>query len=137
MSDHRWGDEDFDWEALEDCQRIIYKYHKRGFLSSLCKEKYGTLRWYVSFGCLSLQTLIYPGYMYNQLPKFLQKFDNNIFMPIGNKLFGSFFIWWQKKVYNWIYQKMLRKHPHIKEEILECADWPEFIKGAEEYARFE
>lgn len=130
MGTHLWGDKDFDWKALDDCQQIIYKFHKFGFLSPHCKEKYGTLRWSVDFGWISLHTLIYPGYMHIKFPKWLYNLDYYVFTPILEIFFSRLFTWWQKKVYNWIYQVMIKKHSHIKEEILQCSDWPEYIKGA-------
>lgn len=45
MSSHCWGDEDFDWKALNDAMSLIHKIGKLGFLSIWMKEKYGTIRY--------------------------------------------------------------------------------------------
>jgi len=130
MSDHFWGDEDFDWKALGDCIRIVCKYKKLGFLGGQVKEKYGTLRWYSPFQSLSLHTLIYPGYVYSRFPKWLWSLDISYIGPFLRYFFSKLFFWWQRTVYNWIYQTMLDKHPHIRCEILKMADHLDLIDGA-------
>lgn len=127
MSSHYWGDEDFDWKALTGCQKIIYKYHRYGFLGAHCKEKYGTLRWSPDLGWISLHALIYPGYHRNMWSRLMTEIDVEIITPVLRKVLGRPIIWWQKKVYYWIYKKMVKTYPHIKEEILEAADWPEYL----------
>lgn len=127
---HRWGDEDFDWDALNDCCDIVYRWSKRGFITGQIKEKYGTLRWYAMFGHLSLHSLCYPGYVYSQFPDWLWKLDCNYIAPVLRFFFERLFVWWQLKCYNWAYQACLKKHPHIRTEILSSADHPELIKGA-------
>lgn len=47
---HRWGDEDIDWDALRQCQNILYRWARLGRITGQIKEKYGTLRWYAHVG---------------------------------------------------------------------------------------
>ena len=46
MTTHYWGDDDFDWKALnnamEDIQEYVNKYSRCYFM---CKEKYGSIRY--------------------------------------------------------------------------------------------
>lgn len=130
---HNWSDSDFDWKALNGAINIIGPTcRKYGLLGGQIKEKYGTLRFYAMFGYLSLHTLIYPGYVYSQFPKWLWTLDIKYIGPILRFFFERPFVWWQKKVYNYAYQKAVKKYPHIRKEILCAADYPEFIKNYKE-----
>jgi len=102
---------------------------KWGFLGGQAKEKYGELRFYAKFGWLSLHTLIYPGYVYSQFPNWLWRLDCRYIGPTLRFFFERPFVWWQIKVYNWAYQRALARHPHLRAEILNSADYHEFIKG--------
>lgn len=135
---HQWGDENVDWKGIDECCDILYKYcYKYGRLGGQIKEKYGTVRFYAKFGWLSLHSLIYPGWAFSQFPNWLYKLDNRVIGPVLRFFFERPFFWWQKQVYNYAYQQCLKKYPHLKEEILSAADYPEFIAGAEEYTRSE
>lgn len=124
---HQWGD-DIDWKGIEDCCDIIHDICTNyGRFGCHTKEKYGTVRAYVNF-YLSLHSLIYPGYVYNQFPKWLLKLDLYMITPVLQKVFSRSMFWYQKKIYNYAYQKCLNKYPRLREEILCCADYPEFIK---------
>ena len=126
---HSWGDENVDWAGIGDSCDILYKCKTWGRLGGQIKEKYGTVRFYASFGHLSLHTLIYPGHYYIRFPEWLYQLDNKIFTPILNFFFGKLFFWWQKKVYSHYYHVCLKKYPHLAKEILSCAVYPEYIKG--------
>lgn len=131
--DHDWSEKSFDWEGLTDCCNIIQDTCVRwGRLGGQVKEKYGTLRFYAQFANLSLHGLLLPGYYhYGWFPKWLIRLDMDVITPILNKIPGlqKAFFWWQKKVYSYAYWKAMKKHRHLREEILECADYPEYIKG--------
>lgn len=133
MPHHNWGDEDFDWDGLNDCVHFCWKWSRRFRMGGQIKEKYGTLRWYASLGHLSLHSLIWPGYVYCQFRgpfKFLWSLDIKYISPILQFLFGRPFYWFHTRAYNWIYQQMMKKHPHLRPEILALADYPELIDGA-------
>jgi len=133
---HTWGEENFDWQGLNDCCDILHTICTRyGRFGGQTKEKYGTLRFYAHMGHLSLHGLIYPGYVYSQFPDWLWSLDIWYISPFLQFFFEKPFVWWQLKVYNYAYQKCLKKHPHLKEEILCCADYTEFITGAVEYLK--
>lgn len=131
MTYQDWDDENFDWNAINDCCDILYKYAtKYGRLGGQIKEKYGTIRFYAHFGNFNLHTLIYPGYCYPQFPTWLWKLDNNKHIGKIYNIVNYPFVIWQKFWYNYAYQKCLKKHPHIRRAILNSADHVELIKGA-------
>lgn len=130
MSSHQWGDKDFDWKALDDAGHLLRKITKRyGRLGGDIKEKYGELRFYAKFGNLCLHTLIYPEYYFSQFPRWLWKLDCNYIGPVLNFFFGKAFIWWQMKVYRYAYKACIKKYPHIKDEILDAADYDKLLKN--------
>lgn len=137
MTTHNWGDENFDWNALSGAIRVSANFMRRwGRIGVHEKEKYGTARLYTYFYSSGLFSLLYPGYVsywvWEKTPiigKYLTKLEFKVFIPIASvlKLWRPI-QWWQRKVYNWAYQKALRKYPHIAEEIVEDADHPELIQ---------
>ena len=134
---HQWGEKDFDWGGLDDAINIIHGTCVRwGRLGGQAKEKFGQVRFYAGFGYLSLHNLIYPGYVYSQFRNWLWRIDISYIGPAMRFVFAKPWFWWQKMIYNYAYQKALKKHPHLRAEILWAADYPEFIKGAEEENRF-
>lgn len=94
------------------------------------KEKYGTIRFYAHMGYLNLHALIYPGYVFSQFPDWLWSADIYYIGPALRFFFERPFYWWNKKVYNWAYQRCLTAYPHLRGPLLCGADWPEFISGA-------
>lgn len=131
---HTWGDEDFDWKALTDCEDIMWRYGTRiGRVGGQIKEKYGTLRYYAHFGNFDMHNLFYPGYVYVKLPRwfhyyFEEKFLKPIYKWSGlNWLFSKWQVFW----YSFAYNKACKKHPHIVNEILGTADHPQLIKNYE------
>lgn len=127
---HDWGDDTVDWKGINDCCDILYNICTRyGRLGGQIKEKYGTVRFYVSFNSLSLHSLFYPGYVYYQFPNWLMKFDMYVVGPILNFFFSKIFYKYQCFMYRFGYKKCLQKYPHLREEILSCADHDELLKG--------
>lgn len=130
---HNWGEEGVDWKGIDDAATYIHGYClKWAFLGGQSKEKYGTVRFYAHFGWLSLHGLIYPGYAWNQFPKWLWKLDCNIIGPALRFFFERPFVAWQRYIYKRAYRSAVRKWPHLKEEILVCADYPEFFGSEHE-----
>lgn len=100
------------------------------------KEKYGTARVYCFLGNMSLHTLVYPGYAYNQFPQWLCNLDFVIFYKIFNfKPISKLIFVYQKFIYNLAYKRTVKKYPNLREEILICADWLEFMPWAEDIAK--
>lgn len=93
------------------------------------KEKYGTARVYCHIGYYSLHGLIYPGYAYSQFPDWLWHLDCRVITKLMSFFrFDKIMVLWQKFIYRTAYKRALKKWPHIRNEILDCADFYEFLK---------
>lgn len=126
---HRWGDEDFDWKALDSAITDLHFFATRiGRLGGQMKEKYGTLRFYAQFSSLTLHNLIYPSYVYSQFPKWLWIFDLRVVYQI-TRYTGLTLVFqaWQRFWYKFGYRYILKKYPHIRKEIGQGADYPELF----------
>lgn len=93
-----------------------------------CKEKYGTVRVYCTFGWYSLHDFIYPGYAFNRFPRWLTSLDNHILGPIVHQ-FSKIGIPIQRWAYRRAYAKAVAEYPHYRTAILTCADWPEYLEN--------
>jgi hypothetical protein len=128
---HEWGD-DFDWEGLGNAGHIIWWLcTKIGRIGIHIKEKYGTLRCSSYFWDGSLFGLCYPGYVYNQFPKWLWNIDCSYIKPFVRFLkFPTWIMWkYQKAIYMLAYYIAMKKYPHIREEICVDSDGYEMIIG--------
>ena len=125
MSNHIWGDDDFDWKALDDaCQYLEKNCRRWARLGVWTKEKYGTMR--VSTTCAYvteydlLHNLIYPGYARIVWPKWFRSY---IDWPLGKALGFVGIIRliqrYQNKTLKFFWNRAAKKWPHIKEEILD------------------
>lgn len=125
---HSWGDKDFDWKALDDAGRDLEKFCRRyGRLGLHVKEKYGTLRAYTHFCSYPiLHSLVYPGYVFNQFPKWLWNLDCSYLSPCLEWALPHIQKY-QSFIYRKGYEKIVKKYPHIKKEIICCADYPELL----------
>lgn len=121
---HIWGDEDFDWEALDEAGNYIYKNCIRWARMGIwTKEKYGTLR--ISTTCAywtywPVFGTFYPGYAYYRWPRWMIKWVEyplaKLFMKIGlTSLVNKYQTW----VLKHFWKKAAKKWPHIAEEILD------------------
>lgn len=117
--------------SLEESASFLGDFCKRwARLGGQTKEKYGTVRFYASFGHLSLHTLFYPGYYYYQFPKWLVKFDLYVFSTLCQKSgLNSPFVRWQSFIYGLAYKKAIQKWPKAENALLSGASYPELIKG--------
>lgn len=94
------------------------------------KEKYGTARVYCHFGIHQMFSITHPGYVYSTYPPRLWKLDC-IIMP---KIFHFFrinrmVIPLQQMIYRYAYKRTLQNFPLIRNEILDGADYPEYLRG--------
>lgn len=128
----RWGDKNVDWEGIDAAAIYICDFCAFwGRFGGQAKEKFGTVRFYANFGCYGLLSLTHPrhNYTWNIWQPYV-KFDNAVGEYIvrfsGLRLL---FNWWQPKVYRLAYKKAIQKWPHLREEILCCADYNEFLEG--------
>jgi len=97
------------------------------------KEKYGTARVYCHFGIHQLHSITHPGYCYSRYPTWLWKFDCIYISKFFELIRLNIpIVGFQKYIYNKAYQNAIKKYPHIREEILSDADWPEYIDGNED-----
>lgn len=118
------------YNAMGDCTNILYDTCTTwGRLGGQLKEKYGTLRFYANFSPLNLHTLIYPAYYYIQFPKWLADLDYKVIGPVLNFFFGTLFYKYRVFMYRRGYKKCLEKYPQYREEILDCADFSEYLNG--------
>ena len=124
---HDWSEEDFDWQGLNDAGEFIGAWLRKWVRMEVCdiKEKFGTLRIYCGFGWSSLYSIWRPHYCW--IPKWwpykLDRILSNALLPILNPIVARI----QMKAYTWRYKKAVEKWPHLKEEILCCADWRELL----------
>lgn len=122
---HIWGDEDFDWKALDEAAEYLSKNVRRwARLGIWTKEKYGTLR--VSTTCAYfteydfLHRWVKPGHAWYQWPKWVRQY---IDWPFGKvmKWMGVVRLLqkWQHLVLKFFWKRAAKKWPHISEEILD------------------
>lgn len=121
MPTHYWGDETFDWNSLYKAERELYRIMRvYGRISVHSKEKYGTLRFSISFFNGTLHSLTHPCYMYSRYPNWLWNFDVTnrplkCIIPIVRL--------WQKFIVEYAFSSVCTKYPHILKEIIQ--DVPE------------
>lgn len=129
---HSWGDgfkffADVDTAAYE-IGELCKRYGRINVTTT--KEKYGTARVYCSFGYYSLDLLLSPGYVFSRWPKWLRMVDYKVFVPILQcRPVSVCLFWWQRHIYRWAYARTIKKFPHIRAEILDGADYDEYLKG--------
>jgi hypothetical protein len=128
---HTWGDEDVDWEGINDAAYYIAHWLKTwarlGVLDY--KEKFGTVRVYCSFGFHSFYSIWRPSHCWiskrwpykldlwiaSETP--IMDWINAVVIPI------------QMKAYAWRYKKAVQKWPHLYKEIVSQADHGELFEG--------
>ena len=127
---HRWGDENVDWKGINDAADYIGLNLRRWGRVNVTqwKEKFGTVRVYCGFGFDQIHSVTHPGFCYSQYPKWLWildcKYGGYLVKPLN-----WIFIPYQKMVYKILYNEAVREWPHLRKEILCCADWPELLKN--------
>jgi hypothetical protein len=122
----RWPDKYFN--QLEEAGEFIGEWLRKWTRMSVVqtKEKFGTLRVYCSFGWYSIYALWRPGYMWT--PKWWPYKLDRLMSSILLHLLNIIGIPIQKSLYRWRYKKAVQKWPHLREEILCCADWRELLE---------
>ena len=126
---HEWGDEDFDWKALNEAAQYLEKYCKRwARLGIWTKEKYGTLRvsvtcaYFMEYGFL--HHIFYPGYCSYRWPRWFRIY---IDWPFGKvmRILGVVRLLqiYQHAVLKFFWKRAAKKWPHISEEILNEYEW--------------
>ena len=95
------------------------------------KEKFGTVRVYCSLGVDCFYGLLFPRHCWVK-PWWPYRLDLNIsrwMMPPINRLVFP----WQKLIYRLAYKRALRKYPHLRDEIMCCADFYDLLYGVDGY----
>ena len=127
---HCWGDENVDWNGIDDAADYIgMGLRKWGRVDvTQFKEKYGTVRVYCYLGITMFHQLIWPGYCFNQYPfKWMWLLDCKFFRVW--KYINYLIIPFHRYIYRKYYANAIKKWPHLREEILCCADYDELLKG--------
>jgi len=131
FKEHYWGDDEFDWNGLNDAGTYIGCWLQTGVRMSVTtiKEKFGTLIIYCHFGWSSFYHVWRQYYMW--VPKWWP-YSLDLWIsyntPILNWL-NRIVIPIQKKAYIWRYKKAVEKWPHLYDEIVCCADYGELFDG--------
>lgn len=92
------------------------------------KEKFGTVRVYCTFGWYTLHDFIYPGYHFNQFPRWARLLDN-VFTQTIVQYASRWAEPYQRKAYRRAYAEAVAKYPHYRTAILDYADYPELLEG--------
>jgi hypothetical protein len=125
---HYWGDPDVPWADIDDAAYYIGKGLRKWRVDvRQWKEKFGTVRVYCSLGIWGWHQLAYPGYVHSQWPKWLWKLSLSRWTTWPLRPLNFFVIPFHKWLYRRYYAKAVQKWPHIREEILCCADFSELL----------
>lgn len=127
---HRWGDTDVDWKGVSEAACFIGVRLRRWARINVCqyKEKWGQVRVYCSLGWCQIHDITHPGHAYNRYPKWLWKLDCKYGFWIA-RLLNWAVVPFHKWFYRQTYKKAVKRWPHLKDEILCCADYDELLKG--------
>lgn len=123
-----------DWRGINDAADWIGDYLVRWGRVGVTqtKEKYGTVRVYLSFGFQDFHSITHPTHHFNRYPKWLRNLD----FYVGRRLMSiinPIVIPYHGFLYKRAYSLALKKWPHLAREILVCADYLELLKDLKEY----
>lgn len=128
---HNWGDENVDWDGIDDAGRYIGYWLKKWLRMEVrdIKEKFGTVRIYCSFGWQGVYSIYRPGYVW--YPKWWPikldhwlAYDTPIFRWINRIVVPL-----HARMYAWRYKKAVQKWPHLYNEIVSAADHGHVFDG--------
>lgn len=127
---HSWGDENVDWDGINDAAHYIASFLKRWARVSVLdyKEKFGTVRVYCHFGWYGVYGIWRPSHCW--VPKWWP-YEFDLWLA-GTKLFeliNRIAIPLQQRAYSWIYKRAVQKWPHLYHEIVSQADYGELFDG--------
>ena len=130
---HIWGDGFEYFNDVSKAADFIGDYlRKYGRVSvTQTKEKYGTARVYCDLGITNLHGLLWPGYCYSQWKLDFMWYLEVYFWPKVFRYSGltRLSTHYHKWLYRRAYKLAIKRWPHIREEILDCADYEEFLGG--------
>lgn len=125
---HDWSDSSVDWKGIDDAARWIATQLVRYGRVNVrdYKEKWGTVRVYLSFGWHQFHSITHPRHCYSRYPKWLWhldcKYGNLILRPISQPVLR-----YQTWLYRKVYQLAVKKWPHLEKEITRAADYRELL----------
>ena len=128
---HYWGDENVDWEGINKAAEYIglnLRIYGRVGVTDY-KEKFGTVRVYCHFGVHSLFSITHPGYCFSRYPKWLWDIDCLYLSRVIPLLCNWWIVPYQKWLYRKLYSDMVKKYPHLHDEILVAADYDNLLLG--------
>lgn len=136
---HLWGDPGVDWDGIDDAAEYIGEnLRKWGRVNvTQYKEKYGMVRVYCYLGLGDLHQLTHPGYCYNQWPEWAWRAQFTCPAKFLVNFLNFFFFPYHKWLYRFLYKRALERanaphgkilFPHLREEILACADYGELLQ---------
>lgn len=130
MTVHFWGDEGVDWAGIDAAAEYIGRGLRRwGRLSvTTWKEKFGQVRVHTWFGISELEFLIWPGYTWCHAPLWWRWVDWRLLGWLRFAI-NLGLVPYQQWLYRLYYRRAVRKWPHLRNEIIEGADWPELLDG--------
>lgn len=126
---HEWGDENVDWKGINDAAYYIGNWLRQwARMTTDWKEKWGTIRVYVSFGWHGIYPIYRPGYCW--YPTWWpMRLDFWLANTKAWDLLNRLVIPLQRKAYVWRYKKAVEKWPHLYREIVSAADYGELFEG--------
>lgn len=127
---HQWGDSGVDWTGIDDASAYIGQGLRRWGRIDVTqyKEKYGTVRVYCILGLSMFHQLIWPGYCFNQYKwKWVWRLDCRSWRVFN--LISRVVVPYHKWLYRRYYKNAVKKWPHLRKEILCCADYDELLVG--------
>ena len=130
---YNWGDDRLDWKAVGEAVEYLDKNLRKWRIDvRQSKEKFGTVRIYCSLGIQWWPQITHPGSVWYRWPEYLKfiaypgkyspfrwllRLTNIVAVPIH--------LW----AYRRYYRKAVEQWPHIKDQILSDADWPQLLEG--------
>ena len=125
---HDWSDDNVDWHGIsksaEEIRNFLVKWGRVGVRDY--KEKFGTVRVYLSLGWEQMHSITHPGHMYSRYPKWLWKLDIwylSKVIRLLNYVVVPYHIW----LYKLAYKRAVIKRPHLVAEIMCAADFHELL----------
>lgn len=120
-----------DWAGIEEAASWIGKQlRKWGRVPVLqTKEKWGQACVYTGFGWSSIHSITHPGHAYIRYTGLINWVYYKTYRPMlwVFRLLNKIVVPYHKWLYSYVYGQALKKWPHLREEILEGADWPELL----------